>query len=182
MARKHNQRNPQPNQWLFSCPLRLPTATIIATLGMTRSGITEVDAYSWQGEWDMANAFVREYGYDEPVLSEFSAGFSVNWDALRDWMFIRTGIDDPTSVSPNSNFVGEILVIRRCRLEQEQILGFVASMVAADVDWESKKRHHPDPVLAVRPVALVLEDWKSSILRYTKREAWIVNSWPAKNG
>jgi hypothetical protein len=51
---------------------------------MSRSGITEVDAHTWQGEWDMANAFVRAYGYGEPVLSEFSVGFSVNWDALRD--------------------------------------------------------------------------------------------------
>lgn len=179
MTKKHSQQNPQPNQWLFTCPLHLPTTAIVATLGMTRSGVTEVDAYSWQGEWDMANAFVREYGYGEPVLSEFSVGFSVNWDALRDWMFIRKQVDDLTPTSPNSNFVGEILVIRRCRPEQEQILGFVASMVAADVDWESKRRHHPDPVLAIRPVALVLESWEASVLRCTKREAWVVNAWPA---
>jgi hypothetical protein len=68
MQKKPKQQNPQPNQWLFTCPPRLPTATLLATLGMTRSGITEVDAQTWQGDWDMANAFVREYGYGEPVL------------------------------------------------------------------------------------------------------------------
>jgi hypothetical protein len=182
MKKKRNQQSPQSNQWLFTCPLRLSTTPIVATLGMTRSGITEVDARTWQGEWDMANTFVREYGYGEPVLSEFPIGESVNWDALRDWMFIRKQINNPTPASPNSNFVGEILILRRCRPEQEQILGFVASMVAADVSWESEKRHHPDPVLAMRPLALVLEGWEEPVLRYTKRETWIVNAWPTENG
>ena len=72
MTKKHSQQNPQPNQWLFTCPLHLPTTAIVATLGMTHSGVTEVDACSWQGEWDMANAFVREYGYGEPVLSDLN--------------------------------------------------------------------------------------------------------------
>ena len=182
MKKKRNQQSPQSNQWLFTCPLRLSTTTIVTTLGMTRSGITEVDAHTWQGEWDMANTFVREYGYSEPVLSEFPVGLSVNRDALRDWMFIRKQISNPIPASPNSNFVGEILTIRRCRPEQEQILGLVASMVAADVDWESKTRHHPDPVLVMRPLALVLEGWEESVLRYTNRETWSVNAWPTENG
>lgn len=152
----------------------MSTATIVAALGMTRSGITEVDAQAWQGDWDMANAFVREYGYGEPVLSEFHAGSSVNWDALEDWMFIRKWTGSSNSLSPNSSFVGEILIIRRCQPGQEKTLGFVASMVAAHIKLESK-RHHPDPVLAVRPLALVLEDWEAFALTWSKREAWVVN-------
>jgi hypothetical protein len=71
MKKRRNLYNPQPNQWLFTCPIKIPTTTIANTLGMNHSGITEVDAHTWQGEWDMANAFVHEYGYDEPILSEF---------------------------------------------------------------------------------------------------------------
>jgi hypothetical protein len=97
-------------------------------------------------------------------------------------MFIRTQINNSTPASPNSTFVGEILIIRRCRPEQEQILGFVASLVASGVNWENLKCYHPDPVLAVRPLALVLEGWEAPTLRYTKEEAWVVNAWPNENG
>jgi hypothetical protein len=157
--------------------MKTPTSVIAATLGMTRSGITEVDADTWQGEWDMATAFVREYGYDEPILSSYRAGNPVNWDSLEDWMFIRTTLDNPNPPSPNSNFVGELLIIRRSRSEQEKLMAFVASMVAQHVEWESK-RHHPDPVLAVRPLALVLEGWETPVLTWRRSEAWIVNVWP----
>jgi hypothetical protein len=157
---------------------------------MTRSGLTEVDAHSWQGDWDMAAAFVREYGYDEPILSSYRSGNPVNWDSLEDWMFLRTTLDDPNPPSPNSNFVGELLIIRGGRPEQEQTLGFVASMVAAHVEWETKKRHHPDPILAVRPLALVLEGWEGPTLVFSKKkhvnelrnEAWVVNAWPVEEG
>ncbi|GHO74787.1 hypothetical protein KSD_25580 [Ktedonobacter sp. SOSP1-85] len=176
MKKRRVPHSPQPNQWLFTCPINTLTSTIAATLGMVSSGITEVDAHTWQGEWDMANAFVREYGYDEPILSEFREGHRVNWDALEDWMFIRAYINNATPPAPNSNFVGELLVIRRVRPGQEKILAFVASMVAAHVKWESK-RHHPDPVLAVRPLALVLEGWEKPALIRSDAESWIVNGW-----
>jgi hypothetical protein len=91
--------------------------------------------------------------------------------------------------SPNSNFVGELLIIRRCRLEQEQTLGFVASTVAAHVEWESHSRHHPDSVLAVRPLALVLEGRAGSVLRFAKmrhvnnkNEAWALLRLPNSLG
>ncbi|GHO68929.1 hypothetical protein KSC_078210 [Ktedonobacter sp. SOSP1-52] len=176
MKKRRDTHNPLPNQWLFTCPIKMPTSTIAVILGMTQSGITEVDAHTWQGEWDMANAFVREYGYDEPILSEFREGHKVNWDAPEDWMFTRAYINNSTPLAPNSNFVGELLVIRRVRPGQEKILAFVASMVAAHVKWESK-RHHPDPVLAIRPLALVLEGWETSLLTYSKTETWVVNAW-----
>ena len=179
MKKRHQQPYPQSNQWLFTCPIKTPTNVIVATLGMTRSGITEVDADAWQGEWDMATAFVREYGYDEPILSSYPAGKPIIWDSLEDWMFIRITVDDPYPPSPNGKFVGELLIIRRGRPEQEKIMAFVASMVAWNVEWESKRRHHPDPVLAVRPLALVLEGWETPVLTWQGSEAWIVNAWPA---
>ena len=181
MKKKCNQQSPQPNQWLFTCPIKTPTNMIAATLGMTHSGITEVDANAWQGEWDMATTFVHEYGYDEPILSSYPAGKPVNWDSLEDWMFIRTNVNNPTPPSPHHTFVGELLIIRRGRLEQEKIMAFVASMVAAHVNWESKRRH-PDPVLAVRPLALVLEGWEIPVLTWRKTEAWVVNEWPNPKG
>ncbi|GLV57541.1 hypothetical protein KDH_43770 [Dictyobacter sp. S3.2.2.5] len=181
MKKKHIQQSPQPNEWLFTCPIQISAATIIATLGMIHSGITEVNACNWQNEGDMATAFVREYGYNEPILSSYPSGSKVNWNGLEDWMFIRTSQNNPNPASPTSNFVGEVLIIRRCQPEQEHIMGFVASMVAANVEWLSKKLHHPDPVLAVRPLALVLEGWETPMLEWKgwgKREAWIVNEWP----
>ena len=164
---------PLANEWLYSCPISLPTPQIAATLGAADHPVTEVSAHLWQQDWQMANTLMEAYGY--PKSHWFAPGRPVNWNSLEDWMLIKTWQYGPDTRRPmvGGRFVGELIVIRQSQDAAENTLAFLMDVVQAHVRWSG--RHHSQARILV-----VLEGWDRPMLagRVGKRVAWVVNRLP----
>ena len=164
---------PLANAWLYSCPIGLPTPQIAAVLGVVDHPITEVAAHLWQQDCHMANSFMDAYGYLKSY--SFSPGHPVDWNALKDWMRIKTWQNGPNAQEPmeGGRFVGELVVIRQSQDAAESTLAFLMDIVQAHV--QRSQRYHSQARILV-----VLEGWGHPMIagRVGKRVAWVVNRLP----
>jgi hypothetical protein len=170
-ARAHE---PLANEWLYSCPIGLPTPQIAAALGAADHPVTEVSARLWQQDWQMANTFMEAYGY--PRSYWFPTERPLDWRALDDWMLIKTWQHEPGKRVPGvvrGRFVGELVIIRQSQDAAELLLIGLLDIVQAHVRWS--QRHHSQA-----RVLVVLEGWDRPLIsgRVGKRVAWVVNRLP----
>lgn len=169
-----NQDAPPPdNDWLYSCPEGMPASEVAAALGVSGGPITEVDGAIWQRDWEMANAFMDEYG-----MPRFPEGQAVNWNAFEDWMLLKRS---HSQVAPRGNlvdvsFMGEMVLVRHSYAAANNVLALLADIMQAHIDRARRNRR----ITPHARILLVLEEWKHPVLagRVGRQVRWSVNSLP----
>jgi hypothetical protein len=171
-------RSPTETNWLYACPLGLPTSAIASYLDVVSQPITEVSARNWQHDWDMANAFMEAYGY--PL---FELGEPVHFDRFKDYLLNKETVSerDVRGRLTQLTFLGETVIVRDSAAAAEGTLAFLLDVVSFKLMGLLNSYYfaHENPSDA--RVVLVLEGWDKPLVAGRvagHRVAWQVNQMP----
>jgi hypothetical protein len=163
---KRKTIEPQPNEWLFSCPATMGTSQIIATLGVPHQPVTEFSARKWDMAWRMGNDILRTYR----IPQSYEPGQEVGWEDLKDWVLGKCHEE-------SGRFMGELIIIRESRPEVTTNLAFFVDTVNAYIQELQKKNQR-----TIAKIVVVLSGWVEQTLQGRiaglHRVAYIVNTFP----
>ncbi|GAC1365724.1 MAG: hypothetical protein NVS2B12_29340 [Ktedonobacteraceae bacterium] len=163
---KRKTFEPQPNDWLFSCPATMLTEQIITVLGIPDQPVTEFSARKWDALWRMGNDILRAYH----VPQSYEPGEEVDWDTMKERVLAKCHHED-------GRFMGEFVIIRESRPEVASNLAFFVDVTNAYIQDLQKRNQR-----TLAKIVVVLAGWGEETLigRIAGRHriAYLVNSFP----
>jgi hypothetical protein len=169
---KKGYPEPQANDWLYACPIGLPSAQIAAALGVPGQPITEMSGRGWDDYRQLMQEIDRAYNYGRFYIDHSSG--QPNWNAINDLMLNKCV---EGNWKDGWRFVGELVILRDISTPPSvNLLSFVET-VAGHIRAIPRRRLWP----ITGRIVLGLEGWtQPALVGRTSwgRVAWVVNPLP----